>query len=45
MCVTIEVDSDVVDLLVRTDWLAKRDAYERDEIARAIEALLRDSAR
>jgi hypothetical protein len=45
MAVTIEVDGDLIDWLVAVQWLPQAEIHERDQIARAIEALLRDAAR
>jgi hypothetical protein len=45
MCLRIEIDCGIIDWLCHYGWLPKRDTHERDEIARAIERLLQDSAR
>ena len=44
MPVQIEITIDIVDLLVRTGWLAERDTGHKVAIARAVEAMLADSA-
>jgi hypothetical protein len=45
MVLQLEIDDSVVDWLCHYGWLPPRDVHERDEIARAIERLLQDSAR
>jgi hypothetical protein len=42
--ISLDVDSKVVDWLMRTKWLCKRDYHSRAEIAAAVAALLADSA-
>lgn len=45
MAVTVEVGAELVDLMVRTGWLEPRDCHERDEIARALTAMVADAAK
>lgn len=45
MVLTIEIGVELVDLMVRTGWLEPRDCHERDEIARALTAMVADAAK
>ncbi len=45
MTVMIEIDAAIIDRLVQWHWLEPRDVHERDEIARAIAAMLADAAK
>ena len=40
----VEYDADVVDFLVRTEWLVEREACDRKAVGAAIARALRDSA-
>jgi hypothetical protein len=44
MTVTVEIGSEVVDLLVRTGWLPQREVHDRREIAEAVTRLLDTAA-
>ena len=41
---TVEYDADVVDFLVRTEWLGEREAVDRRQVGAAIARMLKDSA-
>jgi hypothetical protein len=43
--VPIEINSAIVNWLVRTHWLPPREAHSRAELAAAIGAMLKDAAR
>jgi hypothetical protein len=43
--VGVEVGADVVDWLIRVQWLAERDAADRGAIGEAITAMLQDATR
>ena len=45
MAVTVEVGAELVDLMVRTGWLPPRDCHTRDQIARALSAMVADAAK
>jgi hypothetical protein len=45
MTVSIEIGCAEVDMLARLHWLSECEAYDRHQIARAIEHLLADAAR
>jgi hypothetical protein len=45
MCITVEVDAGIIDMLCRLRWLPAREFHERREIAAAIGALLAAAAR
>ena len=40
----VEVDADVVDFLIRTEWLGEREAGDRRQVGEAVARMLRDSA-
>ena len=41
----VEINGDVVAMLVRLRWLSERDVHDKDTVARAIAALLADTAK
>ena len=41
---TVEYDADVVNFLVRTEWLTEREAADRRQVGEAVGRMLRDSA-
>jgi len=41
----VPIGADVIDFLVRTNWLPERDVYRDLDVAEAVGALLRDTAR
>ena len=45
MAVTVEVGAELIDLMVRTGWLERRDVHTRDQIARALSAMVADAAK
>src|SRR5262249_53599689 len=44
-CYRVPIGPDVIDFLVRANWLTERDVYRDLDIAEAVAALLRDTAR
>jgi hypothetical protein len=44
-CVSVEINSEIINWLARIGWLADREAHDPAEIGRAISALLAASAR
>jgi hypothetical protein len=40
----VEVGSDIIDLLIRTGWLAECDAIDKAAIGRAVGEILRDAS-
>jgi hypothetical protein len=44
-CYQIELCGEVIDWLIRTRWLDQRQAGDRTEVGRAIEAMLQDAAK
>jgi hypothetical protein len=43
--ISVEVDADLLNLLIRTKWLSESAAADRTAIAKALAAMLTDAAR